>query len=62
MRKSSFIGAGMVAVALAVAPEAASAGGWWHNRGGSALPPGNDSPQRTNGCFGREGLVRSSPA
>src|SRR4051794_33135381 len=31
MRISSWIGAGMVAAALAVAPEAASAGGWWHN-------------------------------
>ena len=32
MRKSSIIGAGIVAAALVVAPEAASAGGWWHNR------------------------------
>jgi hypothetical protein len=32
MRKSSWINAGMVAAAVAVAPEAASAGGWWHNK------------------------------
>lgn len=31
MRISSWVYAGVVAAALAVAPEAASAGGWWHN-------------------------------